>query len=202
MVLEVAFSERYRVGGENFVSNDLTLVLRFLQGIEAESRDFPMPTADETRWAKAPFRASNSMARAFILALAAMRPRNLTTGALVDTTSALSQYNKKEYHHVYPRAYLKREGVRGEHNAIANVCMLINVENNKVSDADPSTYLPRYIRDLGDRAADVFASNILPDPGGFDYAQSDYDAFLSARSALIASVVRQLCEGGREFLNS
>jgi hypothetical protein len=140
-----AFAERYRVGGENFVSNDLALMLTFLRSEEAECREFSSPASDPDQWQKLPFRASNSISRALILALAAMHPRNLTTGSLIDTTVALSRYNKKEYHHIYPRSYLKKSKTPGEHNAIANICMLVASENLKISDQDPNIYLPRCI---------------------------------------------------------
>ncbi len=57
------------------------------------------------------FRSNTSRSRAYILALAAKSPRNITNGARIDTDDALSMYNKKQYHHFYPRAYLKKYGI-------------------------------------------------------------------------------------------
>jgi hypothetical protein len=197
VVLEICIHGTLPSRGRDFVSNDLSLVLEFLNGSEGESKEFVAPSLDPTRWQKLPFRAPNSISRAYVLALAAMRPRNLTTGAMIDTAVALSRYNKKEYHHVYPRAYLKRTKISGEHNAIGNICILTAYENNRVSDEDPNKYLPQCVMDLGPSASDVFRSNVLPDPKQFDYAAADYSRFLQVRSTLVARVVDRLCSGSR-----
>ena len=60
------------------------------------------------------FRSNVSRSRAYILALAANKPRNLTNGAYIDPSVALSAYNKKQFHHIHPRAHLKRVGSKTE----------------------------------------------------------------------------------------
>ena len=175
------------------------MVLRFVKGDDSAGKEFPAAATDAQRWLKLPFRAPNSISRAYILALAAMRPRNLTTGSCIDTAVALSRFNKKEFHHVYPRAHLKRQRAPGEHNAIANICMLGAADNLRICDQDPHAYLPRCLAELGQDARDVFASNLLPDPADLDYADASYSDFLVSRSCLIASVVADLCRGSRQF---
>jgi hypothetical protein len=146
-------------------------------------------------WVRLSFRASNSLSVAFILALASLHPRNITNGASIDVEIALSHFNKKEFHHIFPRNYLKSNKVKGEHNAIANLCILAASENKTISDNDPHEYIPKCIASLGAVAADeIFASNALPKPSSFDYAKASYESFLSQRAKLISSIVDKLCE--------
>jgi hypothetical protein len=96
-----AFGERYKVGGENFVSRDIEIVRGFIMEGSGAPKDFGEPPTTK-EWAAIPFRSNVSRSRAFLLTLATLRPKNLTNGAAIDTAAALSSYNKKQFHHIYP----------------------------------------------------------------------------------------------------
>jgi hypothetical protein len=123
------------------------------------------------------------------------RPRNLTNGAHVDPAIALSSYNKKQFHHVYPRAHLKRIHERINDNLLVNICMLSTASNNAISDSDPKVYFPACSVSLGLNASGVFASNLLPKPDEFDYGTAEYADFLTARAAIVTQFVERLCNG-------
>jgi hypothetical protein len=190
-----AFSQRYRVGGENFVSKDLQDVCSFILDAKGKPTDFGTPPHVDS-WAKTPFRASNSVSVAFILALASLKPRNLTNGALIDVAKALSQFNRKEFHHIHPKNHLLKSKTAGERNAVANICMLAASENKTISDEDPQKYLPAYALALGTGANSVFSSNLLPKPSEVQYSSMTFADFLTRRCKLIDKMVRTLCDGG------
>lgn len=189
-----ALSERYRVGGEAFVSKDIARVHDFVINDKGTPEIFGEAPADAT-WAKVPFRANNSRSRAFILMLAHLSPRNITNGVAIDIENALSIWNKKEFHHIHPRAHLGSIDAEGEHNAIANICVLTASENKLISDSDPKQYLPTCAQALGKDARRVFESNLLPTIEEFDHASADFPAFLEKRSKLIGTLARTLCDG-------
>lgn len=188
-----AFSERYRVGGESFVTKDLEAVVAFVTN-SGEPSLFGEPLSGD-QLQKSGFRSSNSRSRAFILALASRNPRNLTNGAAIDATEALSQFNKKQFHHIHPKAFLKRQGTQEDENVLANICMLAAAENNAVSDADPRSYIPAAISRHGGGAADVLGSNLMPLPANLDYSSVSYVDFIRARGEVIAGYLRRLCDG-------
>jgi hypothetical protein len=187
------FSERYRVGGESFVTRDLETVLQFVQS-GGDPKIFGEPLT-AVQLISSLFRQNNSRTRAFILALAAAHPRNLTNGALIDTTDALSHFNKKQFHHIYPRAHLRRSKAEEEGNALANICMLAAAENNLVSDADPQKYIPELILEKGLQADGILQSNVMPSATEFNYARSSYGDFLNARAAKMTDFISKLCDG-------
>jgi hypothetical protein len=189
-----SFSERYRVGGEGFVSKDLEEIHKFI--IEEQGApDFIGEIPSAERLTKSIFRIVNSRARAFILALATKKPKNITNGAVIDTTEALSRFNKKQFHHVYPRAYLRRISEPHEHNSLVNICMLAASENSAISDTDPHVYLPKCIKLLRENAEPVFESNLLPSPRLFRYGNASYEEFLRERCELLTEYVKDLCRG-------
>jgi hypothetical protein len=189
-----SFDERYRGASEHFISKDLETIHKSVIEGAGKPDDFgPKPNSEI--WEAVVFRSNNSRSRAFVLASALCGPRNLTNGIAVDPADALSIYNQKQFHHIYPRAHLKKIGAPGNHNSIANICILAASENRLISDDDPHVYLPKCVADLGNQSSAVFAASLLPDPTSFPYASASFEDFSSARAALIAALVDRLCDG-------
>src|SRR5215207_2106731 len=102
-----SFSERYRGAPDTFITKDLQTIQRFVVGHEGDGRQFgAIPEPDTVK--QMIFRKNNSRSRAFSLMLAKRSPRNITNGNSIDTTDALSVYNKKQFHHIFPDAFLRR----------------------------------------------------------------------------------------------
>jgi hypothetical protein len=179
---------------ENYISRDLEWIQSFVvDGGDPETYGQP-PTEQALR--RIIFRKNNSRSAAFVLALAKRQPKNITNGAPIDTTEALSVYNKKQFHHIYPEAYLKRTLPDVERGYLINYCLLAAAENAKISDSDPNIYLPELARGLGEHADEAFASNLLPAPSEFDYGSASLEEFIDARLSLVAEEMRVLCSGG------
>lgn len=189
-----AFSERYRGASESFVSQDLEAIDSFIVSGEEPRKSFGNIPSIET-FKKLAFRSNNSRSRALIILLALKSPRNLTNGALIDPEVALSNYNKKQFHHIYPKAHLRRIKAPGEHNSLANFCMLAASENNAISDDHPNEYLPRLIGELDDEVDRVFESNFLPSPDEVDYSNLEFPEFLDARAGLMLADINRLASG-------
>ena len=188
-----AFSERYRGASEHFISRDLEAIDSFVISGSGGGNFGTPPTIEELK--NLLFRGNNSRSRAFILLLASHKPRNLTNGVAIDPAEALSTYNKKQFHHIYPKAHLGRTGEETLQNSLVNICMLAASENNWVSDEDPTVYLPLLTEELGDSADDVFASNLMPVPSVVDYSTLSFDEFLKLRAAIIHPRMVAVCGG-------
>jgi hypothetical protein len=90
-----------------------------------------------------------------------------------------------ERHHLFPRAYLEAQGVRGiaRINQIANLSYVEWPDNIEISDTPPSVYWPRFESQFSPN--DLF-HHALPD--GWD--TMEYDTFLDRRRALMADVIK------------
>lgn len=190
-----SFSERYKVGGESFVSNDLARIVDYVLGKSGKADDFgKVPNAKD--WLTVGFRSNAARSRAYILALSLRAPKNLLNGVTIDVEEALSAFNKKQYHHIYPRAHLKRIEAEIDDNLLLNICLLTAAANLKISDGDPVVYLPKIAQDFGATADEVFSTNLLPKPSAFDYSKASYADFIKARADLVTEFCGKLCEGG------
>lgn len=188
------FGEGYRGASEHYISQHLELIHEYVINGTGDPEVFGVIPSEETL-KKSLFISKSSRSRALVLMLAHQQAKNLTNGSVVDISEALSNFNKRHFHHVYPRAYLKRERAKGEANSIVNICLLSASENIAISDNDPHVYLSQCVSALGDDADKVFASNLLPLPSETDFSLLGYSDFLDRRAQLLSAEIKRLCSG-------
>ena len=157
-----------------------------------DEEQHPLPQLSELKLAKWP-KKKDRLARA-ILALALKHGGlDLADGS----TASRGNLAKREYHHLYPDAHLKRIGVGDDQIYLSLNCALVTWKTNRnISDKKPERYLAerRDGTDLGD--AEVRArltSHLIPYD---EMVAGDYDAFLNKRAELIHSAMTKLCESG------
>jgi len=96
-----------------------------------------------------------------------------------------------ERHHLFPRAYLRKQKVTGtkQINQIANMALVEWNDNIAISDQPPSVYWPDQLAKKGLRESDLATQiswHALPD----GWTGLPYDVFLAQRRKLMAAVVR------------
>ncbi|MGS1868409.1 GmrSD restriction endonuclease domain-containing protein [Klebsiella michiganensis] len=135
---QCALTLRYKAGTNRLVLEDLDKIKRVSLGETPFDNNHPTVKSDlfSSTW-----RINSTAAKAALCLMAQLRPRSFLTGAEVDLGTVLSSYNARQFHHIYPKAYLASIGVTfHEANIIANICFLSASENNSISDKAPVDY--------------------------------------------------------------
>jgi hypothetical protein len=176
---KTSFSRRYSAQTDEKMDADIALFEQLLSGnTEGLGKYSYTITADQL--IKQKFTKSSPIVRAFLLLLAQSQPFDLVNGTRVDLGKALSEYNSKEYHHIFPRAHLKsRQFPPDKINSLCNFCFLTSDSNKKISSKAPSEYFAKVIPH-GKRAA-ILESNLMPLNKDV-YEKNDFEAFLKLRS--------------------
>jgi hypothetical protein len=109
--------------------------------------------------------------------------------------SAASTKSDLEVHHLFPKAWLKKNGVTAprEYNQIANLGLLEWSANIEVSDDSPVDYAPRLEGRMNwseAERAEAYRLHALPD----DWWDLDYEDFLQQRRYMMAEVIREAFE--------
>jgi hypothetical protein len=187
-----SFAERYRAGGEARFDDDLRTALDALETSDGLERFGATP--DRNFFVRSEFRKGSAASRAFAALLGTQGPRNITNGASIDVGTALSAYNRKEFHHLFPQKILKSWDVQKSLiSSLANICMLAASENKKISDRPPSEYIESYRSALGEEQFDeVMVSNLIPPEAVEALLADDFATFLEARSNRLSEVVGNL----------
>ncbi len=135
------------------------------------------------------FLLSSVATKTFVAILAQGRPRNFVSGIPVDLRQKLQRYNRKEFHHLMPKAFLANSGQDGlSENALANFCFISRADNRALGGDPPSVYRVKMAANVGEILESHFCPNAL-----FD---DNYQAFVTLRAAALAQKARNLCGVG------
>jgi hypothetical protein len=117
--------------------------------------------------------------------LAQNGPRSFISGNKIDLRKVLKEYNRNEFHHIYPKNYLKAmKWNQFDESCFANICFLSRADNNAISGAKPSEYRPK----LPDDLSEIEQADFLP-PCTFD---DDFVAFIEERSKMLVLFAMKL----------
>jgi hypothetical protein len=135
-------------------------------------------------WRRSQFRSTSAPAKLLGLMLADASPVDLRTGIRIDTDRSLSWQNDKEFHHFFPKKFLRTNGVsEARANVCANIIMLSSVSNIQISDQAPSVYLKDLCDTDGEDAVRERLARSLVNDAAYEAARrDDYAAFLEIRS--------------------
>jgi hypothetical protein len=104
-----------------------------------------------------------------------------------------SKKSALERHHLFPKAWLERNGVSDQthRNQIANYALVEWNDNINISDTEPSKYLPNYLSRLtNEDKVKMYYWHALSE----NWEQMDYFDFLTDRRKKIAQVVKDAYE--------
>jgi len=177
---ESALSKQYGSSNTGLISSDLKLIRDFARGdiskIPVTNQFKPQAILEDT------FTLNKATSMTFALMLAQKKPRSLLDGSLVDTRKALAATNRLEYHHIFPKAFLERNGVsKTRANMHLNICMLNMNNNREISDKNPSDYFKDIAFRLKDDLQAVLESNYINSKGYEAAINCDYDTFIDER---------------------
>ena len=184
---KTSFSKRYSGATDKAVNEDIQNLKRLNEKKDYNVFDKLKYSVTEEQIRNTKFGKMNAFTRAFIALLANQEPLNLTNGAKIDIGKALSEFNKREYHHIFPDAFLQNKNYSAEKiNSICNYCLLPSISNKKISCQAPSEYFKELVPK--DNYKKILESNLLPIKNTI-YEEDDYDLFLMERSKKIIECI-------------
>ena len=186
-----SFSTRYSASTDQKMDDDVEFINLLLandySGIVKYQTNINLTQLENLKFSK-----SNSFVRAFLLLLAQQKPFDLANGNIVDVGNALSQYNRKQYHHIFPRAFLKNLNFTNDQiNRAVNFCILPATSNRLISDKNPSDYFVNIIPQAN--FTTILDSNLVP-TNMVIYNNDDYDTFYKERAKLVFDKIKELSD--------
>lgn len=92
-----------------------------------------------------------------------------------------------QYHHIFPKAYLKKQAQDVDADDIANLAFIAGRTNRSISDKSPASYLPPMLKEYGE---DMFTKQCIPtDPQLLEAAK--YEEFLKRRREIMAKRINE-----------
>lgn len=190
------FSSYFKGWRADQMAADLVAISAFAQGCTS-GIEITTSLPGTQLWRRTAYHRGSSATKAFALLLAAAAPIDFRSGARIDVGKSLAQANEMEFHHFFPRAWLKTQGYRDDQaNVLANIIMLTSISNKAISDQAPGLYLRDEIDMRGEKELIARLETSLIQPSALKHAlDQDYDQFLDDRSQTIANWMSDLAAG-------
>lgn len=139
------------------------------------------------------FRLANARSKTFILLLVSNNPKSFLSGSLIDLDKVLQSYNRAEFHHIYPKAYLKEQSFSdSEINCLANYCFLSASENKKIGRKKPSEYIG--LMPNASSLTEILNSAFCK----ADFFNDDFKNFVAKRAELLVAYAQKLIQDSPE----
>jgi hypothetical protein len=187
--LSTSFSERYRRGGEGIFGDDLKVLLDSVDRGDLDERF--AGDIESTLFAKSEFRKGSALSHAFASILARKRPRSIWDATPIVLEDALSSFNRKEFHHIFPRSYLIAKNIE-ENSVLANFCLLPAAHNKAIGNRPPAEYFAVLRQRLGDAFDEVMAENYISQDAVAAAEANDFATFVAVRAAYLKTHISAL----------
>lgn len=203
----VALTGRYSGTTETSIGQDLHSIDEILAG-KLPSLNFGVDPSPEFIRSNGYFNTGRSFIKAILCLLAHQQPKSFIDDSVVHINNDwLKQANSKNYHHFFPKAFLKKKGIDGWLiNHVANITIVDDFLNKReIRDKAPSTYMAKFQKKNPDLVKTMKTHLIKLDKSGI--WEDDYDRFLDMRCKLISDelkkriIVREIDQGGQTHVS-
>ncbi len=139
------------------------------------------------------FSTGKAYIKGFLCLLAYQQPLSFVDNAVVTIDNGwLRQANSKNYHHFFPKAYLKKQGEDEFYiNHIANITIVDDFLNKRqIKDQAPAKYMKKFEKE-NKEIDNTMKSHLINDLETFGVYENNYDIFFSMRLQAYADELKK-----------
>lgn len=181
----VSLSYRYSSSSESKLAQDIKRIDEILKGNRPNYDDIKINLNSTKDLIDYNFSAGSSYCKAILCLLAYHEPKDFQdNGRVLLDNSWLKLANSKNYHHFFPKAYLKKNNV-GNENSLVNISLVsANLNKRKIKAKAPSIYIQDFL-DENDELPITLKSHLISDLDDFGIKSDEYSVFLEKRANII-----------------
>ena len=180
----MSLSFRYSSSTESKLAQDIRRIDQILAGKRPEYGDIKVDLVSPQSLIDTNFSAGNSYCKAVLCLLAYQEPKDFQdNGKVILDNSWLKVASSKNFHHFFPKSYLKNKTVLNS-NSLINITFVSDHLNKRKIGAKPPS---QYIADFQDENSQIDSALKTHFVGleGFGIESDDYETFLQERAKLI-----------------
>jgi len=186
----MSLSYRYSSSTESKLAQDIKRIDSILLGTRPSYDDVKVFLDSPEDLIQSPFSAGNSYCKAVLCLLAYFEPKDFrNNGKVLLDNSNLKMANSKNYHHFFPKSYLKKQGI-GNENSIVNITLVgADLNKRKIRAKAPSVYIQEFL-DENEMLPKSIQSHLIDDIDSYGIHSDDYTVFLEKRSNAIFNALK------------
>ena len=181
----MSLSFRYSSSTESKLAQDIKRVDEILNGGRPNYDEIKVYLNSPKDLIETNFSAGNSYCKAILCLLAYHEPKDFQdNGKVILDNSWLKRANSKNYHHFFPKAYLRKNNISNK-NSLVNITLVRDdLNKRKIRARSPSDYMQEF-GDENDNLASTLKSHLIEEIDEFGIKSDDYLVFLEKRASVI-----------------
>ncbi len=181
----MSLSFRYSSSSESKLAQDIKRIDKILKEERPNYNDIKVNLSSTQELIDTNFSAGNSYCKAVLCLLAYQEPKDFRdNGRIILDNSWLKIANSRNFHHFFPRAFLKNKKNHLNSNSIVNITFVSDQLNKrKIGANPPSNYIAKF-KEENSNINKALNSHLI-DLEGFGIECDDYETFLNARAKRI-----------------
>ena len=182
---------RYSSALETKLAQDIKRIDKILNN-ELPKYDFPVDVGYEFVQKNGAFSAGRAFIKAILCLYAYKQPKSFNDGSLVILSNDyLKQANSKNYHHFFPKAYLKKKGEENHFiNHVLNITLVDDFLNKKlIGSKSPAVYMKKFVKQ-NDNIKRTMRSHLI-NIDNFGIWKNDYDKFFISRARAVSRELKK-----------
>ncbi len=186
-------TQRYSSAVETKIPIDIKRMKTIIEGgVPDYQGEMPRLTAEDLR--NESFSVGNARSKMVICLLSELDPKSFrTNGKIVLDNRWLKASTSKNYHHFFPKAFLRTQGVpKWRTNSLMNIVLVDDYLNKRTIKAKaPSIYMAGFAK-KNKNLTETLKSHAIGDLVEFGINRDDYETFLTKRSERICSMLEEI----------
>jgi len=190
----MSLSFRYSSSTESKLAQDIKRIDEILKGNRPNYEDVKVYLSSPKDLIETGFSAGSSYCKAILCLLAYHEPKDFQdNGKVILDNSWLKVANSKNYHHFFPKAYLRKNNI-GNENSLVNITLVsADLNKRKIKAKAPSIYIQDFL-DENDELPISIKSHLIDDLNNFGVMSDDYLVFLEKRANSIFNELKKRIE--------
>jgi len=186
----VGLTNRYSSATETKIGEDLKKMKSILNGRRLRYPSDELQISADViaeEW----FSTGNSFVKAILCLFASQKPRNFDDDSdVILDNSHLKIASSKNYHHFFPKKYLRKHAPGEEANLVANITLIDAASNNKIKAKAPSEYIGKF-SESNKKLPNGLKTHFIGNVNRFGIKGNNYKAFIKQRSQTIAETLNK-----------
>ena len=190
----ISLSYRYSSSTESKLAQDIKRIDQILNGERPSYDELKVFLSSPRDLIDTNFSAGNSYCKAVLCLLAYSEPKDFQdNGKVILDNSWLKMANSKNYHHFFPKSYLRKQGI-GNENSIVNITLVgADLNKRKIRAKAPSIYIQDFLNENAELHKSI-KSHLIDNIDDFGIHSDDYAVFLEKRATSIYKALKNRIE--------
>ena len=190
----IALSSRYSSSTESKLAQGIKRIDEILKNKRPNYDEIKVYLGSPQDLIETNFSAGSSYCKAILCLLAYHEPKDFQdNGKVILDNSWLKVANSKNYHHFFPKAYLKKNKIVNE-NSLVNITLVsADLNKRKIKARAPSDYMQEFL-DENEDLSTTLKSHLIGSLDESGITSDDYTVFLEKRAKMIFNELKSRIE--------